>query len=133
MISEGAFGICLFIIFFGGIAAFIIRISSGIFKLTGSLDSSIQMLQVELDSMGHCFKEPFQQLKNFEILMNAMKRAFKLQVAIFIHILAPYAIGIIFVVGFVFLEIAKGSAVAINNYSLKKYLQEAGEMAFRFG
>ena len=78
MISEGAFGICLFILFFGGIAAFIIRISSGIFTLRGSLDSSIQMLQVELDSMGHCFSEPFQQLRNFETLMKAIKKAFKL-------------------------------------------------------
>jgi hypothetical protein len=41
MLNEtGAFGFCLFIIFFGAIAAFIFRISSGIFKMPESLDSS---------------------------------------------------------------------------------------------
>jgi hypothetical protein len=41
--NEGL-GIGLFIIFFAAILAFIIRISSGVFKLNGSLHSSIQML-----------------------------------------------------------------------------------------
>lgn len=57
--KEGISGICIFIVFFGGTAAFIFRISSGILRMNGSLDSSIEMLQIQLDSMGHCFEEPF--------------------------------------------------------------------------
>ena len=72
--DSGAFGICLFIMFFGGILAFVIRITSGISKLSGSLDSSIQILQDELDSIGHCFEEPFKNLKTIEALKNAIKR-----------------------------------------------------------
>ena len=83
--------------------------------------------------MGHCFEEPFKDLRTFEALMNAIKKAFALQIAILCHFLFPYALGILFLIGLALFEIVKRVERAISNYSLKKYLQEAGEMAFRFG
>ena len=134
MLNEtGAFGFCLFIIFFGAIAAFIFRISSGIFKMPESLDSSTQMLQIELDRMGHCFEQPFQQLRTFDTVINVINKAYRVQIAIFIHIFSPYAFGIIFLLSIAFIEVKRGTRKAINNYSFKKYLQETGEMAMRFG